>query len=653
MKTKYIFFAAAFSLLSIFTTSCQKEDYSQNELNEFQGVIDLGSKTHLTGTNWLGLAWDMDDRVYVSNVKSNNGTLNRCIYKVGSTYNGTAYFNKVNANENVGGTDQNMRGSKFIALYPASAAICDATTGTMTLSLNQVQAYAENSMNGSPMYTEYQRNNNDNFNENDNGTVFKFKNLCSQLRLNLQSSGKSVRSIIIESNVALAGNFAITPQEEGPENNRVDVWEAATNIDHVGSRYVILNCNGVSINTAKNFNIFLPVGTYPISIKISTTDGHTATLNSTQAIYFNRDHVKTLTKSNIEFSNNPPEVPYTNAGIFAINTTDHVYIAKGNLMNTAGPDTYYADSWEFAEHPYDMVGTYSNHQTVWNRFSWSTDNPGDNFGMKVDVHVNQQTTNGHFLDWGSNRIKKDANTYYDPNYWFTLSKDEWQYLLGQTGDRLTRHMNNGITRCYGFAYILPATGYSFVAFNHTWTRNDFLYGIGQTTGPDNLTYYIYKNNDPRQGQYKHVEKGLYDCGRPIQPNSNDLYAGIPCLVIYPDNFPADKQLGDYEYHYQQKSFALTDARYNELVDLGCAFLPLLGRGLGAAQNTTASEVLYKGYYNTSTASNNTSEYHLTLTHANEQINVQLEQDTRGNGYAVRLVTPAPADSRHASSSKRR
>lgn len=630
MKRTFAIFAIVMTVF--LTTSCQKDDNSQGELLTFKAVVDHGPKTHLEGEGWLGVAWDNNDRVMLV---TENG--HSSVYAINSISGNVATFYCTNQP-----TDQNsMTGQTFRALYPANYAKV-ISDGSVMLDLPQTQYYAENSMQGSPMYALYNRSSNNNgmFNQNDAPTL-RFKNLCSQLRLNLQASNTIVKSITIDSpdeNICLAGDFSIYPSNDGSEG-----WEARTIATPLVSgmhRTVTLSCgSGVDISTAKEFNIYLPVGTYKVRITVRTPDGSSSTLTATSPIEFYRNHVMRLTRSSLSFT--PPDYipPSANAGVFAVSATEHVYLAPSNLMNTVGPNSYYDDSWTLGRYPYDMIGEYANNQTTWNRFSWSTDNAGDKYGMKVDGHTDQTQNNGNFQDWGINEIKSiHGDTIFPANAHFTLSSDQWKYLLGITGDRLTRHMASGMTSCYSFAYILPAEDYEIkIDANTSITRADFI----SSNTP--LIYDLHRNNNLSEPVELSFPMGVYDCYRDVNGRQ---CAGIPVLVIYPDNFPADKQIDPkvfYATGITNKGYALSEAWYHELQQLGCVFMPLLGRGLGSGTATTSSEVFYRGYYWTSTSQSDNQANHLVLQHNNTNISVSIGSDTRSNGYAVRLAMPAPAD----------
>lgn len=658
MKNRFSLTMLALTLLGISMVACQKDKDEQMGLSSFKAVIDQSGKTHLDGDGYLGVAWDVNDQVLMSNgnqntAGANNRPNNTCAYKVTSISGNVATFQAI---DDARGGQNNIQRDAY-ALYPATSALVN-DDGSLSVNIPKLQTYVANSMKGSPMYAVYHRSGNDNsnFGSNDAPTL-RFKNLCSQLRLNLQGN-YTIRYIEVrcsDANKYLSGNFNIFRVQEGPENNRVDVWEARTepiaNPTKGMSKYISLDCggNGVDISSATDFNIFLPVGNYNIAIALTDINGRRTTLNSTSAINFTRDHVKKLTTS-VTFPNEAgAAIPHS--GIFAINATDHVYLSPTNLMNTVGPDAYYDEAWGFSQHPYDLVGTYAGNQTVWNRFSWSTTDANDDFGMKVNVHTDQSQADEEFLDWGVNeQTSHDGQVRYPANYGFTLSANEWKYLLGLEGRRVAEHMESG-SSCYGYAYILPEEGYQFYAFGRVWSRSDFI-PAGSTTIP--IVYNLHRNGNANDIVEHTSELGLYDCRVHMEgTNSNNWYSGIPCLVIYPDDMPVSKQLQPWEYYCNNQSYAISDARYHELKDTcGCCFLPLLGQGQGAAGSTTAQQVGFGGFYWTSSSSNNTSADYVHLVHGNTNISAAVESNTRGNGNAVRLASHAPADSRHNATSKR-
>ena len=121
------------------------------------------------------------------------------------------------------------------------------------------------------------------------------------------------------------------------------------------------------------------------------------------------------------------------AGAFSVSATKQVRFSKGNLQYTQSTQT-----WAFAEHQYDMLGTdnvdggtvqvdanygyyYKNGNTLADKidlFGWS----GSTGSAKWGISTSQSNSDysGDFVDWGTN--------IGDGKTWYTLTYDEWSYL---------------------------------------------------------------------------------------------------------------------------------------------------------------------------------------------------------------------------------
>ena len=106
-------------------------------------------------------------------------------------------------------------------------------------------------------------------------------------------------------------------------------------------------------------------------------------------------------------------------GKFSVNEDGKtVVFAQGNLQYNA-----YADQWQFAENQWDVIGqdnrNISPYYAGWiDLFCWGT-------GDRPLVWAEDSVYNT-FVDWGTNAIVNGGN---QPNQWYTMSKDEWHYLL--------------------------------------------------------------------------------------------------------------------------------------------------------------------------------------------------------------------------------
>ena len=106
---------------------------------------------------------------------------------------------------------------------------------------------------------------------------------------------------------------------------------------------------------------------------------------------------------------------------FTVDAKKKVVFSPGNLQYQ--PST---NSWRFAAQQYDYVGELnvdvSPHYSGWiDLFSYGS---GDNPTLVCNENdYYDYESNANFVDWGKN-LDSDSS-----KRWYTLSKDEWQYLL--------------------------------------------------------------------------------------------------------------------------------------------------------------------------------------------------------------------------------
>lgn len=127
-------------------------------------------------------------------------------------------------------------------------------------------------------------------------------------------------------------------------------------------------------------------------------------------------------------------------GLFSVDAIRKVQFAQGNLQYRASTNT-----WRFANTQYDIIGednvnmssTYDgcidlfswgtsgyNHGAICYQ-PWSISNNSHNFYAYGNWIYNLNDQNGK-ADWGYNPIINGGN---QENYWYTLSKYEWNYIL--------------------------------------------------------------------------------------------------------------------------------------------------------------------------------------------------------------------------------
>ena len=146
-----------------------------------------------------------------------------------------------------------------------------------------------------------------------------------------------------------------------------------------------------------------------------------------------RDTITTIIKDTIYI----PHCPDTGfdeplPGVFSVSDTKQVRFSKGNLQYTQSTQT-----WSFAEHQYDMLGTdnvvgstqqvdsyagyyYKNGTSLSDKidlFGWSGSTATAKWGIPS---TSTSDYSGDFVDWGTN--------IGDGKTWYTLTYGEWYYL---------------------------------------------------------------------------------------------------------------------------------------------------------------------------------------------------------------------------------
>lgn len=126
-------------------------------------------------------------------------------------------------------------------------------------------------------------------------------------------------------------------------------------------------------------------------------------------------------------------------GKFSVSELRKVYFSKGNLQFQATTKT-----WRFAESQYEVIGDLNSHISEtydgWiDLFAWSSSgcisgahicqpwsvSPTSSDYYPVGVY-NNNLNHKTGSDWGCNAISNGGN---QKNMWYTLSFEEWQYLL--------------------------------------------------------------------------------------------------------------------------------------------------------------------------------------------------------------------------------
>ena len=147
-------------------------------------------------------------------------------------------------------------------------------------------------------------------------------------------------------------------------------------------------------------------------------------------------------------------------GSFSVSATQRVLFSQGNLQYQASTNT-----WRFAEHQYDYVGTQtddghgyyggnvsgSDNSSISSTYSGWIDLFGWGTGSNPTLSSQIYWDYGTFVDWGSNPISNGGNT---ANRWRTLTTAEWEYLLYTRTDALSK-CGTGNINGVGGLIILP------------------------------------------------------------------------------------------------------------------------------------------------------------------------------------------------------
>ncbi len=392
-KNLFVLLAAALMVV----TGCKKDDNTAGNDNgakmTFTATIDNGgSKTTIEGVD---MNWTKGDVISI---------------------NGKDFTaDEAGASTTFTGDEVGKKDGKYMAYYLVTM----GEGGSLSLPASQTYAGA-NLAGVNPMYAE------------STATTLLFHNICALIKLDLKGTG-SVKTITASANQPLKGTFEILTNQDG------GYYAHATSTADA-DKSVVLNCgNGEALDgtAAKTFYIALPQGEYT-GLKFTLSDG-----TYTYPIEISGN--KTLTAgimygkevAGVEFVAPVPEGALK--GKFSVSATKQVYFSEGNLWcdNTGSSPVWHFEKNQYDYHTYGTNSNVQNGQTSsnkskeWGLFYWSTDDDGNNWGMRTDN--NSSYVDGNFKDWGIAYCNSEQNT------WRTLSggpNSEWNYLIkGRSGDK--------------------------------------------------------------------------------------------------------------------------------------------------------------------------------------------------------------------------
>ncbi len=216
--------------------------------------------------------------------------------------------------------------------------------------------------------------------------------------------------------------------------------------------------------------------------------------------------------------------PSVEKGIFSVGEGEFVQFSAGNLQYNVGTNT-----WSFAENQYDYVGEANinvgnpNYEGKIDMFGWSADGK---FG--VNPSNKNEDYYGTFQDWGTLVNEED---------WYTLSADEWKYLLNTRANAANLKQIAKVDGVVGImlfpdAWTMPADVNVAAAYDDYFKVNIYNYtleqwakleaagavflpaagrrtgGWGNTTISPHMVGVIGLDSD---GHYKHYDNGNIYC----------------------------------------------------------------------------------------------------------------------------------------------
>ena len=348
-----------------------------------------------------------------------------------------------------------------------------------------------------------------------NSNQLLFYNLCSLLEIQWTNPSRSDAYDIIGIEVtvpgqALYGDGRATLNGTSSEitmdapitNNRVNLDIAndyrETVVAGTASRkyYVVLP-------TFSNKNVTVRIQT--LKTNQTTADDQklkTVTVSTSAAVTLLRNTIVPMHISAI------PKEDNSLTGYFSISDNLKVVFSRGNLQHV-GSTSHSDGTWKFADRQYDFFGasnfnpggyTSSNNRDL---FTWSNKGRRD-YGLTLYDEYEWRSRDAYpFLEWGKQSIYSVTSTTGESNVWFTLSDNEWNYLINE---RVVVNRTSKAPQLRGKATITgiinhPA-GSSFTSVNgfillpDDWETEDV---------PQGLTFVYNGNNTYSVAQWARME----------------------------------------------------------------------------------------------------------------------------------------------------
>ena len=449
---KIILLMAAMSIV-LCLSSCKKEE---NGKVLFKATIEnpaQQSKTSIASNGMM--TWRSGDRIVVFYGTSATSMTGQSLLST-TSIGRTAEFTLALGNEPTGG--------HYYAVYPANIAGM-IYHNSINLPTSQEYHAAEGGkvQFDAPMYAY----------SNDDQLVFK--NLCGVVRITL-TTPKAISRIVVSANEPLCGQFTVN--WNGGEPTLATTSTEGTEVEFTCG-------SGVNCAEGADFYLYLPVneiGYTGMEFAFYATDGtySTKTLMNDQRYVVGRNTLNPLVFSNLVF-----RPVGSKGGLFSVSATQQVWFSQGNLQYQASTNT-----WRFAEHQYDYVGTQtddgrgnyggnvsgSDNRNISSTYSGWIDLFGWGTGNNPSLASTTYTDYSSFVDWGGNAISNGGNAAHQ---WRTLTQSEWDYLLNTRTNASSKRGTGNINGVGGLiilpdSWTLPSGCPQFnPGFASGWSRNSY------------------------------------------------------------------------------------------------------------------------------------------------------------------------------------
>lgn len=392
------------SALLLLAVSCKKEKEQGKGFNAIAEAHQDGSKTHLNGK---AVNWDNNDQVLVFNKN----------YPTGYVFTASLVDSENPKKTLLTNADapEDFYVQSYQALYPKAKVTKDGGNFKMTLPATQNAVFSSGKFQ-----PQFENGANPMGVCNATTEDLYFENICGILDLQLYST--------IAHNVK---NITLTNNGDGNLNGTaiVNLSSAHPTLGTLsgGTKTITLNCNGKALSTDANnpshFFFVLPAGTLAQGFTVTVTKTNGDVWTKTAAAHaeneIERSTITVMPKMEVE---EPVIVVPEGAipGLFSVSPTKKVFFSQGYLYyNQSNSKWYFWDKQtDYDIKGYDPTGNKVSLFT-WGYGTWSTD-PFTNQCAAATA------SSSSFVDWGVNHIENGGAG----NPWYTLSSEEWDYMLG-------------------------------------------------------------------------------------------------------------------------------------------------------------------------------------------------------------------------------